>query len=392
MWAGAEPAAPFQFAPSLYGPSTADDALPAGVCGSFQLGSPAGGGGPLAGLRAAGPPRCIAPNPSLDPLHNALLRPGEGGTPAQQLAYLRASQPTLHLPAGALTELLQQDAASAAWGGSRRGNALATAAGRGDRVVLCHPHGPLCDSVRLTSVQPQQQQPQQQQPQQQPPPLRAVAATTAACDGSVRQVAACGCCGDDAALSVAVRTDYTVQVWRADLGRPRASLRPAVRRMFDAALLDCALDDDGCERRPSLCPLPQRVRATREIDNQPWTGGRRRLVIALTADGSLHSVAVGARTGADGWATVGPGGQGRHATCRWEFVTRAVQPRTFLTAGARTFGLFDWRAKRIEDLLSPSTTREVAAHDPWPAPTTALCHHSDPNSPHLFARATTVRV
>ena len=61
------------------------------------------------------------------------------------------------------------------------------------------------------------------------------------CDGSVRQIAACG---SDATCSVAARTDYTVQVWHANMEEPRVHLRPVARRMFDVALVDSALDGD----------------------------------------------------------------------------------------------------------------------------------------------------
>lgn len=241
---GHQPRAPhFSFSPSPYGPSTAHDALPASICGSYQFGSPAGrAGGMLPRLRAAGPPRCIAPNPELDPLHALPTDEGSlAGPAAQQLAYMRASCRTAYLPADVLTPLLQEDAASGAWSGSRRGNALGAAA-HGDGVVLFHPHGPLCDRIRLTSVQKTS--------------LAAAATTTtsaqqlsatnvadALCDGSVRQIATCG---DDGAVGVAARTDYTVQVWRADMSEPHVRLRPVARRMFDAALLDSTLDGDGC--------------------------------------------------------------------------------------------------------------------------------------------------
>ena len=116
-----------------------------------------------------------------------------------------------------------------------------------------------------------------------------------------------------------------------------------------------------------------------------------RLVVALTDDCCLHTAALDAhsRCSSD-WTAVAPR-QDQDAAHKWEFVTRALQPGTFLTAGSRSFGLFDTRAKRIEELMKLDAAREPTAHDPWAAPTTALCHHQDPNSPQLFARATTVR-
>ena len=113
--------------------------------------------------------------------------------------------------------------------------------------------------------------------------------------------------------------------------------------------------------------------------------------MALTDDGCLHSAAgLDARSPCtEDWTTVGPAGQNRP----WEFVTRALQPRTFLIAGARSFGLFDIRAKRVEELIKLDPAHHSTAHerDPWIGPTTALQHHQDSNLPYLFARATTVR-
>ena len=230
------PSPTFAFGPSPYGPSTADDALPASVCGSYRFGSPAGcAGGLLPRLRAAGPPRCIAPNPGLDPLHALRTEEVSPGAAEQQLAYLRASCPTAYLPADTLTQLVQEDAASGAWSGARRGKALGAAV-HGDGVVLCHPHGPLCDRIRLTSVQHSSLAAAAGAQQ-----LSATNVAGAMCDGSVRQIAACG---SDTACSVAARTDYTVQVWHANMEEPRVHLRPVARRMFDVALVDSALDGD----------------------------------------------------------------------------------------------------------------------------------------------------
>jgi hypothetical protein len=368
------PAPPFSFSPSPYGPSTADDALPALVCGSYQFGSPAGrAGGLLPCLRAAGPPRCIAPNPLLDPLH---ALPTEEASPAgpaaQQLAHLRDSCPNAYLPTDLLTRLLQEDASSGAWSGSRRGNALGAAA-HGDGALLCHPHGPLCDRIRLTSVQKSSLAAAAGAQQ-----LSVTTVGDALCDGSVRQIATCDA---DGAVGVAARTDYTVQVWRADMGKPRVQLRPVTRRMFDAALLDSALDGDRC-----VAALCSNLRTA----NRVLPG---RLVVALTDDGCLHSTALDGRSGGTGdWTVVAPRAQAQAADNNtWEFVTRAVQPGTFLTAGARSFGLFDVRAKRIEELMKPDAAPGPTVHDPWAAPTTALCHNQDPNFARLFARATTVR-
>lgn len=243
--AGRQPPPPppdFSFSPSPYGPSTADDALPASVCGSYQFGSPAGrAGGTLPRIRAAGPPRCIAPNPELDPLH--ALRPEEAGAgpPAQQLEHLRACCPSAYLPMDTLTQLMQEDAAIGPWFGSRRGNAL-SATVHGDDIVLYHPHGPLCDRIRLTSVQhpsPADAAAGEQQ-------LSVTHVTDAWCDGSVRQIATSGCRNVAAAVSVAARTDYNVQVWCVKMGGAQVQLSPLARRMFDVAVLDSALDSNEC--------------------------------------------------------------------------------------------------------------------------------------------------
>lgn len=230
----------FSFSPSPYGPSTAHDALPASICGSYQFGSPAGSaGGVLSRLTAAGPPRCIAANPELDPLHALRIEEADPGPAAQQLEYLRARHPSLFLPVDTLTKLVQDEAAGEPWYGSRRGNALSSSV-NDNGVVLCHPHGALCDRIRLTSVQHQSPADSTQQ-------LSCANMADASCDGSVRQIATSSCRNASAFLSVAARTDYTVQVWCVDMEEPQVQLSPVARRMFDVALLDSALDNNGCD-------------------------------------------------------------------------------------------------------------------------------------------------
>lgn len=117
--------------------------------------------------------------------------------------------------------------------------------------------------------------------------------------------------------------------------------------------------------------------------------------MAITIDGSLHSTAVGERVGNETWVTEPPpaalpsAGRGAHEG--WQFVTRAMQPQAFLVAGARSFGLYDWRAKRVESLSALPGTDQAAFADPWASPTSSLCCHPDANFQHLFGRATAVR-
>jgi hypothetical protein len=185
---------------------------------------------------------------SAAPLPAPVSAASSAAPPERQLAYLRASPPRLQLPADALTELLRADAAAAPWAGARRGNALAAAVHRGG-TALVHAHGPLCDSVRVSAVQQPPGGARQSAPDVRP-------AGAVACDGSVRQVSACGGRGG-AAVSVCARTDFTVQLWRADLAKPRAQLRPVVRRIFDTAVLDTALgDDEGWATLPHRFAVP----------------------------------------------------------------------------------------------------------------------------------------
>ena len=267
---------------------------------------------------------------------------------AQQLAFVRALDPTLFLPEETLAPLIREDAISPPSStAGRRGNALASVPHRGGGVALFHPHGPLCDRVRMCVHAPAAAEGSH----------TALHAATAPCDGSVRQISACdasgrGGIGDaaPAAVTVAARTDFAVQVWRLDATKEEPAMRSVARRIFERSVIDATLGDGQAA--------------------------------AVTSDGRVHCTSLG--EGGRGeressWLTV----ESAVAELQndWRFVTRGMQQGTFLVAGMRAFGVCDCRTRAI-GAISEINAGGEASH------TTALYHHPDHDKASLFGRVT----